>query len=137
MKRVLIFCIALLFSACKSDYEIYIDQDSRFRQLNDLPEAFIIVKRDAGIYYKVVHFTSDWEFLDGMFEGKVVHDGYYLADGDGFNGYDLQHRHASLDEAMKAAQAAGRIYEFPLGQVYGYQSGSFYRNSPFKKLEKK
>ena len=137
MRRVLIFCIALLFSACRPDNEIYIDKDGGFRQLNDVPEVFVIVRKDAGVYYKIIHFTSDWEFLDGMFEGKVVHDGYYLADGAGFNGYDLQHRHANLDEAMKSAQSAGRIYEFSLGREYGYQSGSFYRNSPFKKLEKK
>lgn len=137
MKRALIFGIALLFSACKSDYEIYIDQDSRFRQLNDAPEVFIILNKETNVFYKAVHFTSDWEFLNGMFEGKVVHEGYYLADGEGFNGYDLQHPHSNLNKAIKAAQAAGRIYEFPLGREYGYQSGSFYCNSPFKKLEKK
>jgi len=137
MKRILFISLVVLMASCKSDYEIYTDQDSSFRQLNEMPDVFIIVKRDAGSYFKIVHFNSDWEFLNGVNEGNIVHEGYYIADGEGFNGYDLQRKHSSLDEAITAAQSAGHAYDRPLGEQYNYQSGGFYRNSPFKKLSKK
>lgn len=136
MIRAVIFSFAILLASCGNRFDIYTDQDNRFRQLNDIPEIFVVVKRDAGVYYKIVHFTSDWQFLNGSYEGNVVHEGYYIADAQGFNGYDLTRRHSSLDEAIKSAQSAGRAYEQQLGREYNYQSGNFYRNTPFTKLNK-
>ena len=62
----------LLFCACKSDYEMYADTDTKFRQLNYAPDVTIVVKREAGIYYKIIHFEMDWEFLNGIYEGKSL-----------------------------------------------------------------
>lgn len=130
--------VLVFFASCTNDgYEIYKDKDYTFNQITEPAEIFIAVDKEKGIYHKVILFSDDYVLDNGVAPAIHLDKGFHLYDGEGFQGYDLDHKYSSLDDALDRAKNAGTLYTVNLGRGYQFQSGSLYSTNPFKKLSKK
>lgn len=137
LKSVIIIAMAFVSSSCSNNgLEIYTDESVGYLQMNIPPEVYVAVNKEKGFYYRVINIHSDWTVDMGVAPALYVSHGYHIADRKSYGGYDLDRTYKSLNSALEAAESAGDVYKFVLGEGYQYQGKSLLNTRTFSKLEK-
>jgi hypothetical protein len=100
------------------------------------PEVYVAVNKEKGFYYRVINIHSDWTVDMGVAPALYVSHGYHIADRKSYGGYDLDRTYKSLSRALDAAESAGDVYKFVLGEGYQYQGKSLVNTQTFSNLKK-
>lgn len=133
---VLLFTIMISSSCSNNGLEIYTDESVGYLQMDIPPEVYVAVNKEKGFYYRVINIHSDWTVDMGVAPALYVSHGYHIADRKSYGGYDLDRTYKSLNSALEAAESAGDVYKFVLGEGYQYQGKSLVNTQTFSNLKK-